>query len=410
MTSSDTLSLLQTFAAPALQREQAFLKALVQTIPDLVWIKDAAGVYLACNPRFEQFVGIVESEIIGKTDFDLVPVEQARSFRNHDQAAMAAGQPTRNEEWLSFADGSHGLFETTKTAMRDSGGQVIGVLGISHDITHRQQTEARLRESEAMLRESQQAARIGSYRFDIVNNRWVSSEVLDQIFGIDAGYERSMEGWQALLHPADREPLMRYLCDEVIGQGQPFDQQYRICRHADGVERWVFGRGEVQTNASGQAQALVGIIQDITERKAAELELQCYRDDLERMIEERTGELVDTQFALDHAGIGIHWADADSGRFVYLNGYAAEMLGYSVEEMMRLSVPELDPNFPPGDFKENTKRLFGDGAAHFESALRTKAGALIPVEIVGYLLPARPGKPGRYITFVTDITQRKLVE
>lgn len=122
------------------------LRTLLATIPDLVWLKDPDGVYLACNPRFEQLYGATEGEIVGKRDQDFVPAALADFFRAHDQAAVAAGGPCRNEEWLTFAGtGYRGFFETIKTPMRDAEGRLLGVLGIARDITARQEAEERIR-------------------------------------------------------------------------------------------------------------------------------------------------------------------------------------------------------------------------------------------------------------------------
>jgi diguanylate cyclase (GGDEF)-like protein/PAS domain S-box-containing protein len=114
------------------------LRTLVQTIPDLIWLKNTAGVYLLCNSRFEEFFGAKESEIVGKTDFDFVDHALAESFRINDQAAIAKGGPNGNEEWVSFAsDGHRELLETTKSPLRNAQNEVVGVLGIGHDITER---------------------------------------------------------------------------------------------------------------------------------------------------------------------------------------------------------------------------------------------------------------------------------
>jgi PAS domain S-box-containing protein len=122
--------------ALALDRERSHLRTLVSTIPDLVWLKDADGVYLACNPAFERFFGAGEAEIVGKTDYDFVDKELADFFRQKDKEAMAAGRPSVNEEWITFADdGRRALLEATKTPMRATDGSLIGVLGIGHDIT-----------------------------------------------------------------------------------------------------------------------------------------------------------------------------------------------------------------------------------------------------------------------------------
>ncbi len=112
------------------------LKTLVQTIPDLIWLKDTDGVYLSCNRRFESFFGASEAEIIGKTDYDFVDQELADFFREHDRKAMAAGEPSVNQEWITFAsDGHRELLETIKCPMVGRQGQLIGVLGVGRDIT-----------------------------------------------------------------------------------------------------------------------------------------------------------------------------------------------------------------------------------------------------------------------------------
>lgn len=129
-----------------------YLRCLVKTIPDLVWIKDPHGTYLSCNAAFERFFGATEREIVGKTDYDFVSRDLADFFREHDRKAMEAGKPSVNEEWLTFSDnGYHGLFETIKTPMRDEQGNLIGVLGIARDITDHKRVEETLENRMAAL-------------------------------------------------------------------------------------------------------------------------------------------------------------------------------------------------------------------------------------------------------------------
>ncbi len=130
----------------ALIISEARYRTLVNTIPDLIWLKDVEGVYLNCNEQFERFFGAKESEIIGKTDYDFNEKELADFFRRHDLKAIEADGPSVNEEWLTFADnGYRGLFEAIKTPMRDTNGNVIGVLGISRDITERKDKDRELK-------------------------------------------------------------------------------------------------------------------------------------------------------------------------------------------------------------------------------------------------------------------------
>jgi diguanylate cyclase (GGDEF)-like protein/PAS domain S-box-containing protein len=124
------------------QYTESSLRILLQTLPDLIWLKDTEGVYLACNQRFEKFFGKLEDEIVGRTDYDFVDKELADSFRKHDQIAMAKQAPSVNEEWVTFADDGHReLLETTKAPLRDAEGHLIGILGVGHNITRRKQAE-----------------------------------------------------------------------------------------------------------------------------------------------------------------------------------------------------------------------------------------------------------------------------
>jgi hypothetical protein len=98
--------------------------------------------------------------------------------------------------------------------------------------------------------------------------------VLDEVFGIDAAYDRTVAGWAALVHPADRAMMEDYLSREVVGQRGAFDKEYRIIRPANLAERWVHALGKLDFDDQGHPQRMHGTIQDITERKRAEAALR----------------------------------------------------------------------------------------------------------------------------------------
>ncbi len=138
------------------------LRTLVQTIPDLIWLKDVNGVYLFCNSMFERFIGAREADIVGKTDYDFVETETADSFREHDRRAIAAGEPIRYEKWSTFADnGNQVLLDILNTPMFDSEGHLIGVLRIARDITERKQLEDERRTLEAQFQQTQKLESLG---------------------------------------------------------------------------------------------------------------------------------------------------------------------------------------------------------------------------------------------------------
>ncbi len=149
-------------AEAALKESENRLRALVRTLPDLVWLKDQEGTFLLCNSRFESYFGASEKEIIGKTDYDFVDKELADHFRKHDKISMAEGKPSKNEEEVTFAeDGHRELLETIKTPMYDSDGRLAGVLGIGRDITDRARAEKEKLKMEEQYHQAQKVESIG---------------------------------------------------------------------------------------------------------------------------------------------------------------------------------------------------------------------------------------------------------
>jgi PAS domain S-box-containing protein len=122
------------------------LRTLLDTLPDLVWLKDLEGRYVACNKIFEQFAAATEDEVIGKTDYDFADQPIAEARRERDRLTLERDGPTVNEEAMrSASSGYRGLFETVKTPMRDASGRVVGVLGIARDVTQQRESQERLR-------------------------------------------------------------------------------------------------------------------------------------------------------------------------------------------------------------------------------------------------------------------------
>ena len=163
--------------------------------------------------------------------------------------------------------------------------------------------------------------------------------------------------------------------------------------------------------------SIITVTRDITGIKTAQRELELHRTHLEQLVEERTAELretdarlIDTQFAMDSVGIGIQWVNHETGRLLYVNKAAAGLLGYRVEEMLELSVPDFDPDFDDKKFRQNSEIIRRQGHLRFESTHKTRDGRLLPVELTVYFKPGEADVPARHIVFLTDITQRKEAE
>ncbi|HNU11654.1 MAG TPA: PAS domain S-box protein [Rubrivivax sp.] len=132
-------------ALGALRRSERQLRSILQATPDLVFLKDADGVYQACNAAFERFAGRREAEIIGLRTTDVTDPVSARHNQELDALALERRAPVVEARWLDFpSDGHRGYFELVKTPLFDEAGAVVGVLGVGRDITERHRHEARI--------------------------------------------------------------------------------------------------------------------------------------------------------------------------------------------------------------------------------------------------------------------------
>jgi signal transduction histidine kinase/CheY-like chemotaxis protein len=139
-------------------------------------------------------------------------------------------------------------------------------------MTDRHRVEEELKASKERLVEAQAVARLGYYGLDVATGTWTGSNILDEVFGIGDDYRRDVEGWSLLVYPEDRQSMLEYFLNDVLGKKQPFDRVYRIVRPSDQSVRWVHGLGKVEYDSRGKPVKMNGTIQDITEYKRVEEE------------------------------------------------------------------------------------------------------------------------------------------
>jgi diguanylate cyclase (GGDEF)-like protein/PAS domain S-box-containing protein len=127
-----------------LRQTQAKLSAVISSIPDLLWLKDANGVFMMCNPSFEKFFGVKREEVIGKTNYDFLSREQADLFCQRDQEAIEANEMCINEEEITLAsNGRYAILEIRKIPIYNED-TFLGVFGIGRDITQRKKDEEKI--------------------------------------------------------------------------------------------------------------------------------------------------------------------------------------------------------------------------------------------------------------------------
>jgi len=244
------------------------LHILLNTIPDLIWLKNKEGVYLKCNPMFERFFGAKEEEIIGKTDYDFVKKEVADFFRKNDQIAMQTNNYSVNEEWITFADdGHHALLETVKIPMFNDRNNLIGILGIGHDITERHNSKLHLIRTEKLLEEMSSAAHIGGWEIDTNNGIGIWTKESSLIYDMVPNEQVTLETWLSVYEKEWLEKIQTAL-NKVVTKRKGCDLELQMTTKK-GNKKWVRIIG-APAILEENITYIHGSIQDITTQKLTE--------------------------------------------------------------------------------------------------------------------------------------------
>ena len=164
-------------AEKALAELQALQEALLENIPDVVWLKQLDGRYLSVNNAFGKVTGLSRREIEGKTDQELWPDEQAAFFKASDLQVVALKTQCRFEEQILMQDGEVRWFETLKKPLCNDEGEIIGTTGISRDMTDRKRDDEKLHAYQEQLAALAAELSLAEER----ERRRISAELHDQI-------------------------------------------------------------------------------------------------------------------------------------------------------------------------------------------------------------------------------------
>ncbi|MEH2211387.1 PAS domain-containing protein [Nostoc sp.] len=196
------------------------------------------------------------------------------SYRQQAEDALAAtktGKVSIFSGYCPTVKGTPKWWEVVVSPILDASGQLERILLISRDITDRKKIELLLQESEARLKLAYKATQSGLWDWDITRNRTHVSEEYINLFGLDpTTKEITYELWLSLLHPDDCTSANETVSCTIQQQQEHYEDEFRTI-HPDGI-RWLAARGQVFYDAAGNAVRMVGNVQDITDRKQAEIE------------------------------------------------------------------------------------------------------------------------------------------
>ncbi len=195
------------------------------------------------------------------------------------------------------------------------------------------------------------------------------------------------DGWLESVHPDDHEEcLLGFLT--AFDARKAFTLEYRL-RHHSGEYHWIVDHGVPRFNSQGEFLGYIGSGVDINDKKETEVQLKL------------------ATFAMENAFDEIYWLDTQ-GNIRYVNNKACQTLGYTREELIQLSIPDLDPDFPMEHWQSNWEALKRDKSQLFETRHRRKDGSIIPVEVSANHV--KLGELEYDVAFCRDITKRKQAE
>lgn len=387
-------------AEEALATERNLLRTLIDALPDHIYAKDAKARVLLSNEGNARVMGAAgAADVIGKTDADFYPPELAARYLADDMAVIHTGEPVLNRVEPIYQDPADlRWIRTTKVPLRDAEGNVIGLVGVGHDVTVERQIAEALHNSQERLDLALQAAGLGLWDWYVQTGQVVFNDRWADIAGYSLNELGAQAGmWAKMVHPDDWPEVDRRLQAHLEGHTAYFEAEYRL-RTKAGTVKWVYDRGRVvQRDDDHAALRMIGTLQDISERRQTEHAL---RESQERL-----------DFVLRGANLGTwDWAIQTDEQVV--NEQWAEMLGYTLDEVSAFS-----KNWRTLLHPDDKEKVLRAQAAHFagdtpyyesEFRMRTKDGGWCWVQSRGQVMRRGPDNtPLRMSGTHLDITARK---
>lgn len=353
------------------------------------------------NPAFERITGYSRSEALGRNCRFLHGKESDQPGLNEIRAMLREARAGEALVRNYRKDGTAYWNDLRIAPVHDEQGRLTHFIGISDDVTERRQAGDALRKSEERLRRSQHYANIGTWDWNIQSGKLICSERVGSLFGYrqiqpELSYQHFFMG----VHPDDRQQV-----DEAINaclqQNTEFNIEFR-CVWPDGTVRWLLERGDVVRGDDGVPLNMLGVVQDITDRKLAELKIL-----------EKQKRLVIFNHIIENVADAVITIDA-LGTISSFNPAAEKLFGYSFSEIINRKVNVLMPEPYCSEHDQYLARyMAGQSAAgiigrQVELTGLNKDGAVFPLELTVTGMEIDQNK--HFVGILRDISERKQYE
>ena len=382
--------------------ERTLLRAVVDAMPERIYVKDREGRFLLQNATNLKVRDIEDHDaIVGKTVFDIFPREMAQRLDAEDRAVMESGVPLLNREGRTFFSGPEGgardvrWHVTSKVPLLDKAGNVFGLVGVNRDITDRKRMEEALRESEDRYRNLFELAPLPLLVMDDATLRIiaVNQAALDK-YGHTRVEFLSLTILELQLE-ADRERVAQELSKRDPARPALFQR-----RHVTKSGEVIFAEVSARPLAFHGRYSRILLINDISERMRAE---EALRESEERFR---------ATFEQAAVGMALRGMDPHNPRWIRVNQKLCDILGYSKEELLNLSSVDVTPPEERGASIDYNERLLrGEITAYSrEKRYMRKDGQRIWANISLTAVRGADGTPTHVISIIQDVTGRKRVE
>lgn len=373
----------------AFRDAQLRLLTVLDSIPDLLWLKDREGRYILTNEAFAKACGRKPGDLIGLTDTDIWPSEVADLYRKNDTDVMESDYCLRIDEPLPAGTGKREWIEAVKAPIYDETGEINGVLGIARNVTERKIAEDALRHSERRYRELADLLPQTVFEVDTRGRNIFSNRAAYSMFG----YEENELGLQMdvlqRLAPEDRQRAQENLGRRLNGEELGY-QEY-VALKKDGTRFPI----KIYSSVIYEGEKVVGLrglLIDITEQRKAEEALRQAKDMLQALI--------------DASPVGINAMD-ENGNVLMWNPASEKILGWSAEEVIGKLHPAIFAETRE-ELMEIIKGAFtGRGVRQKEVLRRRKDGSLAVVSLSTAPVHDSSGRIIAAMGMFFDLTEQK---